>query len=73
MFFKMKKKFFEILMYINGVMFITSFFGFFFLSSELNETTVKILAIMFIVACIIGCIDAHILIKKVKEEKECQI
>ena len=63
----MKKKFFEIIMYINSIMYLTSFFGFFFLSSELNEITIKILAIIFIVACIIGCIDAYILTKKVKE------
>ena len=67
----MKKRIFEILMYIDGILYIMSFFGLFFLSSEFNEITIKIIAITFIIACVIAIVLASFLVKKEKEEK-CQ-
>ena len=67
----MKKRIFEILMYINAVVLLTSYFGLFFLSSELNKITIKIIAIIFMVSGIIAIILASILVKKEREEK-CQ-
>lgn len=64
----LKKKFFEILIYVVGVIYLTSFFSLFFLSSEFNEITIKLLAIIFIVSCVIAFIIASILVKKEKEE-----
>lgn len=67
----LKKRIFEILMYINAVVLLTSYFGLFFLSSELNKITIKIIAIIFMVSGIIAIILASILVKKEREEK-CQ-
>lgn len=67
---ELNKRIFEILIYIDSVLYITAFFGLFFLSSEFNEITIKIIAITFIVACIIAIILASILVKK--EMEECQ-
>ena len=68
---RLKKRVFEVLMYIDGVLYIMAFFGLFFLSSEFNEITIKSIAITFIVACIIAIVLASILVKKEREEK-CQ-
>ena len=66
---KIEKNFFEILIYIVGMVFISSFVGLFFLSSELTGDTIKVLAGIFIGSSILAIIVATILERREKREK----